>query len=584
MSSDSDKEEEEEEEGAAEASRDSKMAPPDGRLPRRRWARNSCGGDTSDVAMVTSMLDLRQLDLYCSNGGLPTRPLDDGPSSCGPRGIWISGAGLHRADQQLGSRLSLQVEHTEALADPRPDFTSLSNPIVEREPPVLFPDQWEDRVSPSGDFEVKAASPPSGQDDKPSPDSGCSLRFNSRTSSPDRTAAKNGLSDDADSLDEDEDTGPVPQTPDQEAFLKKHFATLGDVAEGPSRTAGSSSESLSMSSRFLCQSSPASRSVPKSDGTETTSYPAVPEVRERDPSATRTSNQTGSCRPEEEEEQDVATSTERESAHRRIGGGTDGVILQRPTSLPSAPRRTAAAAQPHHNLGSAGPGSPQRAIAAATPPRKSSPPSAGPPRSYMSPTASSAAKMSRSASLGDALNRVGLTAGAASGACRSPAAAVSSFTSPGCQGNQATPLPRRLLPPDKPCVASTESAPPSGPPPPAPEPQDDADPPTRIDSCRALTTQMLSCFKRTTHLYRKVSSACSEDGDPEDRQMAALLSEALQAMRAELQSLPLGPGGGGDGGTLAGTADQERTAALLEEYSMLLLQAVHRKLGPLPPS
>lgn len=80
------------------------------------------------------------------------------------------------------------------LADPRPDFTLLSNPILEREPPVLFPDQWEDSVSPSGDFEVKAASPPSGQDDKPSPDSGCSLRFNSRTSSPDRTAAKSETS------------------------------------------------------------------------------------------------------------------------------------------------------------------------------------------------------------------------------------------------------------------------------------------------------------------------------------------------------------------------------------------------------
>lgn len=92
--------------------------------------------------------------------------------------------------------------------------------------------------------------------------------------------------------DDDEGAGlpqQVPQTPDQEAFLKQHFVTLAELCSAgkrfssatawpqqlchrtlscdylncvstgsPSRTSHSSSESLSISSRFLsCQSSAA---------------------------------------------------------------------------------------------------------------------------------------------------------------------------------------------------------------------------------------------------------------------------------------------------------------------------------------
>ncbi|XP_061552292.1 mitogen-activated protein kinase-binding protein 1 isoform X5 [Phycodurus eques] len=553
-SSDSDGEEEdeeEEEEEAAEASRDRETSAPDGRLPRRRWTRNSCGGDDGggDVAEATSMSDLRQLDSYCWNG-------------------------------------DAQVEHTEALANPRPDFTLLSSQSLEREEPVLFPDQWEDGVSLRSDFEVKGTGPASGQEDKPSPDSGCSLRFHSRTSSPDAaakdteaTVQTERLSDNDDDDDSpDEDAGPVPRTPDQEAFLKKHFVTLADIAEGPSRTAHSSNESLSMSSRFLSQNSAASRVILESGDIETKSHPVVSEVQNPGPSMTWTldqDQQTRSCQPENEEQNLEASPGMKESDLRRVTEAPGGVTPHRPTSLPSAPRRTPAAAAPPQNLGSAAPGYPRQAIVSMTLPRKCPSPSAGGPRSYMSPTASSAAKMSRSASLGDGLNRAGLTAGAASGPGRPPTVAVPSFASPGCQGNRAGPLPHLLLP-DKPSVTTIRTAAPSEPPP-APQPQDDADPPASVESCRALTDQMLSCFKRATRLYRKVRTSCTED-TPERGQMACVLSEALEAMRAELQCLPLGPGGCG-GGALALAADQEKTAALLEEYSMLLLQAVQRKLG-----
>lgn len=61
--------------------------------------------------------------------------------------------------------------------------------------------------------------------------------------------------------------------------------------------------------------------------------------------------------------------------------------------------------------------------------------------------------------------------------------------------------------------------------------------------------------------------------------MAVVLSEAFQAMRAELDSLPLSaPGMLGVEGGLLGGVGEVKTAALLEEYSLLLLQAVQQRI------
>lgn len=61
--------------------------------------------------------------------------------------------------------------------------------------------------------------------------------------------------------------------------------------------------------------------------------------------------------------------------------------------------------------------------------------------------------------------------------------------------------------------------------------------------------------------------------------MVSVLSEAFQAMRAELDCLPLGaPSMLGVGGGL-GVVGEVKTAALLEEYSLLLLQAVHKRIN-----
>lgn len=82
---------------------------------------------------------------------------------------------------------------------------------------------------------------------------------------------------------------------------------------------------------------------------------------------------------------------------------------ERPVTLPSTPRRPPSTAPPLQRPSPASPRSPSQETAAAlatNTPRKSSSSSltASGPRSYMSPTASSMAKMSRSVSMGDGLN------------------------------------------------------------------------------------------------------------------------------------------------------------------------------------
>lgn len=329
--------------------------------------------------------------------------------------------------------------------------------------------------------------------------------------------------------------------------------------------------------------------------------------------------------------------------------------LPRPTTLPSSPRRPPCTAPTLQRPGPASPRSPQQetvaitSTAAAAPsavtPRKSSSSSApSAPRSYMSPTASSMAKMSRSISVGDGLNMSdpsedpSVTSSLAVEAVTSssqvnetppplvavvpsnaalatpPHAAVvpvvvaaSSSSAVGNHGNQAAPPPRGLqarVPgrplPDKPSLASFSSSPSSSssssrPPPvsvsPLTPPQqeeelqtdaeqrDNADQPISVEACRALTNELQSCFKRATHLYRKVSGSSPDDSAPDQRQMAVVLSEAFRAMRAELDCLPLStPSIVGVEGGLGGVGEV-KTAALLEEYSLLLLQAVHRRIN-----
>ncbi|KAG7233388.1 hypothetical protein INR49_007076 [Caranx melampygus] len=808
MSSDSDKEEEEDEEeeelscpymvtagsleeadetfGCPDAQRRRKVVS-SGRLPRRRWSRRT--GSADGVLMVKSMLDLRLLDSYCPDRQeagqeaeqqvfVPPPAAKEAESGCGGGALPDqSGIGQYRQSTghlclvrepdenleenlrstlvELTSCVSVQVEDDEARTNQRPDFILLSNQSPDREDPVLYPDQWEDSVSLAGsEFQVKEACPAAagGRQDKPSPDSGCSLGFSSRLSSPDRPAGDDSepteLIVDGNSSeleDEDDEDGgrapevvmsqQVPQTPDQEAFLKENFVVLADrsASGSPSRASHSSTESLSISSRFLSQNPPGSRAVfplPSwSSGGgggggvgEVKTRPLVSEVRplmeeglnrsqdrrvswNQDQTQNQEQNQMlyhnrtnqDQARPPPvkaaEEEPPPRPSPlkkkiqesrrnrpspahlnpcglrKSQSVHSLLCDTGDPpsrpsrevppqVLTppQRPTTLPSSPRRpTSSTLLTPQRPSPASPRSPQQDTPTATMGRKSSSSSTVPaPRSYMSPTASSMAKMSRSVSMGDGLNvadpseDTAMTSSLPSAATKDmapppvaivssnaalatpphaaviPVVAASSLSS-GNHGNQATPTPRGLqarVPagsrplPDKPSLATrggasddhkwrggqragrchrfgssssssslTSSSSSSSSsfalhhltPPPSPS-LPPADLPVTVDTCRALTNELRSCFKRATHLYRQVNGSSTDDSTPDQHQMAVLLSEAFMTMRAELDSLPLGASTMGVEGGLEGVGE-EKTAALLEEYSLLLLQAVHRRIN-----
>ncbi|KAM6968586.1 mitogen-activated protein kinase-binding protein 1 [Tautogolabrus adspersus] len=782
MSSDSDKEEEEEEEelicpylvtpgsleeetGRCEEKSRSVFANPQevsgGRLPRRRWSRRTGGAD--GVLMVKSMLDLRLLDSFSPDKkeeeqqegkALPLN-VSTPPCSIRMRGQGVE-RGIHQTNPELGSTVSLQVtsawvEDNEAGTNQRPDFIQLSNQSPDREDPVLYPDQWEDRVSLAGsEFQVKEPCPSAagGRPDKPSPDSGCSLGFNSRLSSPARPAGEgetdsehterlsvDGNSSELEDDDEEEEGGrgggvrssqAVPQTPDQEAFLKEHFVTLADLSGSgsPSRTCHSSSESLSMSSRFLSQTSAGRSAPPLSSGTDrgggglVKARPLVSEVRplmeknqartqdrrvswqqdqtqnqsqdQTDPHQTENQTQHADPPPPNKKIQTTMesrrnlgppwtasphinpTSSYTNPASPHINHPSSGLRkaqsvqslladtgdsptsgssrdvppqqllpLQRPTTLPSSPRRPPSIATPLQRPSPASPRSPLPetaviSLSAGSTPRKSSPPSStsspaqSASRSYMSPTASSMAKMSRSISMGDGLNisdpsespavtsstatpcqvkeapppLVAVVPSNASLATPPHAAVVPvvlaspSSSSLGNHGNQANLPPRGLqarVPgsnrplPDKPSLASLSSSPrpppfsvspltlprqeeepqtPSG-----SEEREHTDEPISIESCKVLTNELQSCFRKATHLYRKVSGSSSDDSSPDQHQIAVVLSEAFQTMRAELDCLPLKMP------SMLGGVGELKTAALLEEYSLLLLQAVNRRVN-----
>lgn len=97
-----------------------------------------------------------------------------------------------------------------------------------------------------------------------------------------------------------------------------------------------------------------------------------------------------------------------------------------------------------------------------------------------------------------------------------------------------------------------------------------------------LTSQLTSLVMLLVHLPvfpHQVSGSSLGDSTHDQRQMAVVLSEAFQAMRAELDCLPLGaPSVLGVEAGLGGIGEV-KTAALLEEYSLLLLQAVTRRLN-----
>ncbi|NWQ75571.1 MABP1 protein, partial [Columbina picui] len=252
---------------------------PMSKMPRQRgrWSQ-----PTSNIEMtVKSMLDLRQLESFSvsrspSRDSLSQNSNGDDREEQTDLPVHINKVGSSVTPQDNRSCVRPQVIR---LVSCEEGIFSQELEPSESEECVIYPEQDEIHpTDPSSEFQVKAL--PHGKlsrgyhsngcPDKHSPDSACSVDYSSsRLSSPDNPnedsestepLSVDGISDlEGEEGEEDMGTsmpeGEIPQIPDQEKFLKQHFGTLGSTdGKGGSCRSLERTESLSISSRFLSQS------------------------------------------------------------------------------------------------------------------------------------------------------------------------------------------------------------------------------------------------------------------------------------------------------------------------------------------
>ncbi|NXW82174.1 MABP1 protein, partial [Alopecoenas beccarii] len=249
------------------------------KMPRQRgrWSQ-----PTSNIEMtVKSMLDLRQLESFSvsrspSRDSLSQNSNGDDREEQADLPVHINKVGSSVPPRDNRSCVRPQVIR---LVSCEEGIFSQELEPSESEECVIYPEQDEIHpTDPSSEFQVKAL--PHGKlsrgyhsngcPDKHSPDSACSVDYSSsRLSSPDHPnedsestepLSVDGVSDlEGEEGEEDMGTsmpeGEIPQIPDQEKFLKQHFGTLGSTdGKGGSCRSLERTESLSISSRFLSQS------------------------------------------------------------------------------------------------------------------------------------------------------------------------------------------------------------------------------------------------------------------------------------------------------------------------------------------
>ncbi|NXE01991.1 MABP1 protein, partial [Chaetorhynchus papuensis] len=256
---------------------------PMSKMPRQRgrWSQ-----PTGNIEMtVKSMLDLRQLESFSasrspSRDSLSQNSNGDDREEHTDLPVHINKVGSSIPPQDNGSCVRPQVIR---LVSCEEGIFSQELEPSESEECVIYPEQ--DEIHPtdsSSEFQVKAL--PHGKlcrgyhsngcPDKHSPDSACSVDYSSsRLSSPDHPnedsegtepLSVDGVSDlEGEEGEEDVGTsmleGEIPQIPDQEKFLKEHFGTLSNSDGKGTSLCGSCrnlerTENLSISSRFLSQS------------------------------------------------------------------------------------------------------------------------------------------------------------------------------------------------------------------------------------------------------------------------------------------------------------------------------------------
>ncbi|XP_048806137.1 mitogen-activated protein kinase-binding protein 1 isoform X3 [Lagopus muta] len=255
---------------------------PMSKVPRQRgrWSQ-----PTNSIEMtVKSMLDLRQLESFSvsrspSRDSLSQNSNGDDREEQADLPVHINKVGSSVAPQDDRSCARPQV--IRLLSCEEGIFSQELEPS-ESEECVIYPEQDEIHpTDPSSEYQVKAlphgklnrSYQTNGCPDKHSPDSACSVDYNSsRLSSPDypnedsestEPLSVDGISDlEGEEGEEDVGTnvpvGEIPQIPDQEKFLKQHFGTLGSTDRkeclGGSCRSLERTENLSISSRFLSQS------------------------------------------------------------------------------------------------------------------------------------------------------------------------------------------------------------------------------------------------------------------------------------------------------------------------------------------
>ncbi|NXT17569.1 MABP1 protein, partial [Syrrhaptes paradoxus] len=252
---------------------------PISKMPRQRgrWSQ-----PTSNIEMtVKSMLDLRQLESFSvsrspSRDSLSQNSNGDDREEQADLPVHINKVGSSIPPQDNQSYVRPQVIRLVSCED---GIFSQELEPSESEECVIYPEQDEIHpADPSSEFQVKAL--PHGKlsrgyhgngcPDKHSPDSACSVDYSSsRLSSPDHPnedsestepLSVDGISDlEGEEGEEDVGTsmpeGEIPQITDQEKFLEQHFGTLGSTdGKGGSCRNLERTENLSISSRFLSQS------------------------------------------------------------------------------------------------------------------------------------------------------------------------------------------------------------------------------------------------------------------------------------------------------------------------------------------
>uniref|UniRef100_A0A3Q2ZRZ5 Mitogen-activated protein kinase-binding protein 1-like n=1 Tax=Kryptolebias marmoratus TaxID=37003 RepID=A0A3Q2ZRZ5_KRYMA len=622
------------------------VSPDTTKRPRRRWSRRM----GSLEVMIKSMLDLRQLETSghrrtLGSSGLQqqTAQADERP---GRHRLWTSSAKCARETDGAAPFSEENADDEER----RPASCSESPVVFDGVCLAAVPPLFADASGCTAQRRLRTES-----QDSRSPDSACSIGYDSTESGPDRvlddadrrSAGSSGGERDrkpAVATSVDEALRTVTDGPEEEDFLRRNFKPPAEICSAAEQ---SRVPRLSMSSCFLAKghNNRAQMTAKKEPDSKSTDPVPVSTVRPLP----------GSGESGKAEDRIPASAAKTESRaserdsplhHRRARKKTAGPVQWRMSNPPhraspvldgaaclqksrsaqnlaADPSRSPVTSTAH--IGS--PNRPQQLTLTNVSPRSSfsfSTSSSGSPRSpqspppwdspkakarhsYMSPTASSLAKSSRSSS-----------------------SSLSDEPQPGSPPRRGSPPPVKLpAPPSriplrrhplsprrsldldvKPSVTCCDSAlrasasaadvcrevPPPAPGSPSmkqkrrsgsesikeegrldkerplvPEENQTLDPQpdlsVTLETCRRTITDLHSSLRKTILLFTTLMK--SEQPAREDRQqMRTVLSEALFLVRTELDSLPLGSSRG----------EGDKTLALLEQYAELLLKSVERRL------